>query len=209
MLKTLRNWALVLFAAMLCCGCEREVIRAASDGDLQQIKTWVEGGGDVNVASTDGGVTMLHHAAGGGHTEMAKYLLEKGADVTLKGTGCGTPLQWAARGGHVETARLILRHGADVNDTGPNNSTALHSAAGEGHVKMVEFLLSKGANVNAAGDYGLTPLHSAAYRDQVEVARTLLDHGADITARVNGKTAHQIAKSSEFPHLLREHGTSQ
>lgn len=209
MLRIFEAWSICLLAAMVCTGCERAVIRAAADGDFEQVTSWVEGGGNVNVTSVDGGVTPLHHAAGANHLKMAEYLLENGADFTLKGTGCGTPLQWAARAGHVEMARLILGHGADINDTGPNGSTSLHDAAGGGHVKMVEFLLSKGADVNAAGDYGMTPLHAAVYRDQARTAGILLDHDADTAAQVNGRTARQIAKSNELAQLLGEPGTSQ
>lgn len=204
MLNLLRVLPIVSLAAILCSGCEREVILAAANGDLQTVQKWAAGGGNVNITSRDGGVTVLHHAAGIGHVEMVKYLLENKADYTLKGTGCGTPLQWAARAGHVETAKLIVQYGANVNDTGPNDSTALHDAAGKGHLSMVQYLMSNGANVNAVADYGLTPLHGAVLGDHIAIVRVLLNHGVDVTAEFNGRPAPQLTKSDEIDALLRE-----
>lgn len=202
MQKVLRSLASVCLVAVFSSGCERTIIRAAARGNMSAVERWVERGKDVNVTSRDGGVTMLHHAAGIGHVEMVQFLLKHQADFTMKGTGCGTPLQWAARAGHVEAARLIVQHGADVNDKGPNDHTALHDAAGAGHLSMVEFLLSQGAEVNGVADYGLTPLLSATLGDHAQVAELLLVQGADPTAKFNGRSVRQLAKSREMIRLL-------
>jgi ankyrin repeat protein len=60
------------------------------------------------------GETALHLAAGEGHLEIVKLLLEHGADVNAK-TAYETALHLAAGEGHLEIVKLLLEHGADVN----------------------------------------------------------------------------------------------
>jgi len=52
-------------------------------------------------------------AARNGQTHVARWLLERGANVHHKGTLGGTPLHWAAGNGHRETVAFLLEHGAE------------------------------------------------------------------------------------------------
>ncbi|MGH9347805.1 MAG: ankyrin repeat domain-containing protein [Vicinamibacterales bacterium] len=54
-------------------------------------------------------------AARNGHTRVASWLLEQGADVHVKGTLGATALHWAAGNGHRDTVRFLLDHGADAD----------------------------------------------------------------------------------------------
>ena len=60
------------------------------------------------------GWTPLHLAAGNGHLEVVKLLLEKSADVTVANNGGWTPLNSAASNGHNEMVKLLLEKGAGV-----------------------------------------------------------------------------------------------
>ncbi|HYO84151.1 MAG TPA: ankyrin repeat domain-containing protein [Bryobacteraceae bacterium] len=58
--------------------------------------------------------TPLHLAAEAGHLEIARALIDAGADVNARsGETSQTPLHFAARAGQVEMAKLLLVHGAD------------------------------------------------------------------------------------------------
>jgi ankyrin repeat protein len=58
----------------------------------------------------------LWKAAFAGHTEVVKFLLEKGAEVNAKGTiGGTTALMVASQNGHAEVVKVLLEKGADVN----------------------------------------------------------------------------------------------
>ena len=48
-----------------------------------------------------------------GHTEVARVLLARGADVNARGFFAATALHWAAINGHEETVRFLLAAGAD------------------------------------------------------------------------------------------------
>ena len=87
---------------------------------------------DVNVRGWDN--TALHKAAGGGHIEVVRFLVENGADVNARDKGDDTALHDAAFEGHIEVVRFLLENGADV--TG-----ALHEAADRGHLEVMRFLV--------------------------------------------------------------------
>mmetsp|Transcript_33668 Transcript_33668/g.41434 ORF Transcript_33668/g.41434 Transcript_33668/m.41434 type:complete len:470 (+) Transcript_33668:53-1462(+) len=60
------------------------------------------------------GPTPLHLAAILGHLDIAKYLLERGAEVNAQGDFDETPLHCAAERGDFRMASLLLSHGADL-----------------------------------------------------------------------------------------------
>src|SRR5262249_16163858 len=70
---------------------------------------------ELNEASPGDQETGLSQAAFWGHTEIARMLIKRGANVNAKDARGVTPLHDAACTGHVELARLFLKHGADVN----------------------------------------------------------------------------------------------
>ncbi|XP_042319603.1 IQ motif and ankyrin repeat domain-containing protein 1 isoform X2 [Sceloporus undulatus] len=59
------------------------------------------------------GNTPLSEAAGGGHPEAIRMLIENGANPNSRGAFNRTPLYRAAFGGHLAAVELLLQHGAD------------------------------------------------------------------------------------------------
>ena len=58
---------------------------ASEEGNLQGIKDLVNMAQNIDLFATNKhGETALHMAASGGHTEIIKYLLSKGCDVSVK-----------------------------------------------------------------------------------------------------------------------------
>lgn len=63
-----------------------ELVEAASNGDLEQVKTLIEKEGiDINARETEYeiGETALIGASTSGQLEVVKYLISKGADVNV------------------------------------------------------------------------------------------------------------------------------
>jgi ankyrin repeat protein len=74
----------------------------------------IQHGAQVNQPSNNPQkVAPLHSAAAGQHLEIARMLLEAGADVNAVQEGGFTPLMSAAQNGQVEMVRLLLERGAD------------------------------------------------------------------------------------------------
>ncbi|KAH6855577.1 hypothetical protein B0I37DRAFT_282095, partial [Chaetomium sp. MPI-CAGE-AT-0009] len=138
--------------------------------------------------------SILSAAAGQGHVEIVRLLLERGAH----------PDSWslflALRSGFGDIAKLLLGHGADVFAT---DAAALCAASSSGHREMVEYLLDMGVDPNQPGHSAQTPLLEAAKSGHKVIAKLLLTRGA------RGETA--LAAAVEFGNyelvqLLLEEG---
>ncbi|KAH0608836.1 uncharacterized protein H6S33_001064 [Morchella sextelata] len=134
------------------------------------------------------GYTALHYAVNEAHIEVARLLIDHGADVSARDSGQKTPLHEALERGHLEIARLLIDHGADVSAKSSYQSTPLHEAAEEGYLEIARLLIDHGADVSARDSGQRTPLHEAAERGHLEVARLLIDHGANVSASTSGWT---------------------
>lgn len=64
-------------------------------------------GGDVNAQDDRGKTALCRIAMGGRGLDMAKWLLDHGADKTIADDGDRTPLEWARRNGHTEIVKLL------------------------------------------------------------------------------------------------------
>jgi ankyrin repeat protein len=66
-----------------------------------------------------GGWTGLHEAARRGYVDVARVLLQNGADPNAREVGDNTyPLHWAAAHRHLEIVRMLLGAGGDVHGVG-------------------------------------------------------------------------------------------
>ncbi|KAL2849045.1 ankyrin repeat-containing domain protein [Aspergillus pseudodeflectus] len=155
---------------------------------------------DLEAWDTWSGRTALAEAAASGQAEIAKLLLEKGANVQTKDRDSCSPLLLAVENGHYEVVRMLLDHGAPVNTRHKHYQTPLSQAAERGRLKCVDLLLQYGAMVDSQDGYGRTELFHAAKNSYDAVVKRLLEAGADPNkraSRVNGWTPlHQAACNS-------------
>ena len=96
---------------------------------------------DLNSRSFFNDATPLHLASRDRHVEVARVLLEHGANVTTQDVDESTPLHLASGRGHVDITRLLLDHGADVHTQNKNGQTPFELASKEGHHEVAELLL--------------------------------------------------------------------
>jgi ankyrin repeat protein len=151
-----------------------------TEGVLEQIDR------DENLleARSPDGWSPLHLAAFFGHTELAKGLLNRGANVDGRSGNAlqNTPLHAAAAGGSIDVMRLLLENGADVNARQqPGGWTALHTAAQTGNREMAELLAAHGAHLHVRADNGQTPLDLALTHGREEIVQLLEERGAKLT----------------------------
>jgi prolyl 4-hydroxylase len=77
-----------------------EAHKAAMEGDLQELKDYVELHEDVVNSRDSNGWTALHEGVRRGNVEVVRFLLERGSDVNLRTESTkmgGTPLYWAQK----------------------------------------------------------------------------------------------------------------
>lgn len=128
----------------------------------------------------------LQPAAGSGHLEIVRLLLDKEAHINaLAGLRSGlTALQAAASCGHLEIVQLLLDSGAYINAPARENGglTALEAASGCGHRDIVQLLLDRGADIYAPTTLysGLTALQAAARCGHLDIVQLLLDKAGNI-----------------------------
>lgn len=89
-----------------------DLVEAAFDGDLEELKSWLEKG--FHIESSDGRKhTALSESACQGHIHVAEFLLEQGADPNALADNGRSPLWRASFGGHIEMVTLLLEAGGD------------------------------------------------------------------------------------------------
>lgn len=121
----------------------REFILLAVHGNwTKRLKQLVEDGHDINCVSGRIEAPLLTIAIINGFYDIAKILVEAGADVNKKNNVGTTPLMEAAIRGETECAKLLIDAGADVGLCDKNGFTALELAkmhrAGEEMVRLLE-----------------------------------------------------------------------
>jgi GNAT superfamily N-acetyltransferase len=142
--------------------------------------------------------TPLITAASYGELDMARALVEAGADLEATGNAVpgGTALAHAISFGMTDIVDLLVRAGAVVHDiseaagagdltgfltavtTQHDKARALHAAAGCERLGVIDQLLAAGTPVDAEVD-GATALHVAAGAGKARSVAHLLSRGAD------------------------------
>ena len=190
---------------------ERELILASMRSDVKGARRLLSLGlVDVN---TEIWYTPLHYAARNGNTELARLLLDKGANPN---SSCvPTPLEMAAKHGHTDLVRLLMDRGADPNITDEDGTTLLHLAAKSGCTSLVKLLIERGVDPNIRDDTGKNPLFQAVeYNNQnrrteaKNSVRMLLNGGAD--PNVHAWDPNDIERCGMTPiHQAAEFGLTE
>jgi len=145
-------------------------------------------------------------------TAIVKYLLDKGADISIKSDQLGlTPLEDAAtREDSTENGIFAMLIDAQKKKDPElrNIGAALHMAARYGALKNVQILLENGANPNSKSLEGLTPLHEAAKEGRKPVVEYLLSKKVEVNPKdKDGYTpidwAEAMGVGSTFPEVAK------
>jgi ankyrin repeat protein len=96
--------------------------------------------------------TLLHDTVGQNHLDVAKYLLDKGADVNATTKDGLTALHMAAQNGNIGIITLLLERRAAIDALDAKSWTPLDRAEKWGHTDAAEFLRQRGGHEgNASG----------------------------------------------------------
>ena len=159
---------------------------AAMQGDKDGVLSLLKEKADVNAAQGDG-MTALHWAAFRDDVELARALIQAGANVKATTRDGGlTPLSMAATNGSAAMIQALVQAGADPNSRFVHGTTPLMLAAASGRGNAVQTLLDNGADVNAREEaHGQTAAMFAAAENRAGVIKILAAHGADLKIATN------------------------
>ncbi len=123
------------------------VALAAVFGHFEVVKYLHSKGADLNAVATNGsGYNALTGAVTNGQTEIAKWLLENGADPNYRYSNNYSPLLNAAANGHLEILKLLQIHGADLHAKTSDGKNALAYAEERKHAAIAEYLRLQGVS---------------------------------------------------------------
>ena len=160
------------------------VADAAEKRDFDSVALYLNEKADVLEAQTDGS-TALHWAVYWDNLEIARALIDAGADVEAASRLGATPIALAAGNGNSAMILLLLDAGSDAKATVlQSGETPLMLAARAGDVESVKVLLDAGAELDAVDTYrGATALLWASEQNHAAVVQLLVEHGANLNAR--------------------------
>jgi ankyrin repeat protein len=183
---------------------EMAMLTAAQANDLATVKDLLGKGVDANMRGPDRN-TPIMEAAYAGHVEMAKLLLDHGADLSAKKTDGASAtlligdhkdvgalfknvsqLVDAASSGDMRTLQELIDSGTPVNGLDQNGRAALNEAAWNAKTEAVKLLLDKGANPNIRKADGASPADRAAGQKHQDIVDLL---NAAIAKRRTAPTA--------------------
>lgn len=174
---------LLCFMGISACAPEGDInnqmIVAARMGDLEKVKHLVGKVDDINAREkvVGNGYTALFNAASAGHTDVVKFLIEKGAKLNER-PGEATPLIMASWGGHTDTVLVLLHAGSNPNAKDESGWSALAHAARKGYFDIARLLIENGADVNVRLPDGNTPLSWAKAKKNQKMIDLIKSAGA-------------------------------
>ncbi len=163
-------------------GGNTALLLAVRDGQVAAVNALLMGGAKINHASAGDSTTPLLMATINGRFDLAKTLLDRGADPKLASTANATPLYavinvvWAPKAAYpqpvaqyqsnvsyLELMEALIKAGADVN------------------VRLTKHLWYMSYNFDqlSVSTAGATPFWRAAYGTDLDAMKLLLKHGAD------------------------------
>ncbi|CAN0103727.1 unnamed protein product [Scytosiphon promiscuus] len=174
---------------------------AAKHGRVTVTETLLAAGADLNLRFGDDEISPLDTAAGEGHLDVLKAMIEHGADVDAASPNGRTALIYAVSQNKVGAIDVLVGAGAKLAARDVVGRAALHHAAHRPrHFEAALCLLNLGAEANALTNLGQAPLHYAAAqagkKGTADMVDLLIRWGADETiADKNNQKALDIVGS--------------
>jgi hypothetical protein len=158
-------------------------LAAAAENDSVTVQELLAQGVDTESRDANGRSALLlatHHNA----IDVARILIDTGANVNAMDNITDSPYLYAGAEGRLEILRMTLAHGADLASVNRYGGTALIPAAHHGHVETVRELLKTGIDIDHINNLGWTALLEAIILGDggpiyIEIVRLLIEAGAD------------------------------
>lgn len=166
---------------------------AAQQGDVESAKLFLAAGANVNDTAPNG-MSALEIAAFKNQVEVAKFLLDEGADPDAGDAGFAA-LHAAVLRGSLDLVEALLAHGADPNSQITKATGVRRQSADYGF---------------SANFIGATPVYLAAKFAEIPIMRALAAGGADLRfAMPDGSTLLMAAMETARINSLGDQGLGE
>lgn len=191
------------------------LIQAVESNDIEKVQDILQDASYALNETNDKGQSPLLIATHKNYVEVAKRLIDAGADINQQDSIQDSPYLYAGAQGKTEILKYMIEN-AEPNHSVVNRygGNALIPAAEKGHLENVKILLEDGkADIDHQNNFGYTALIEAvALTDGSElyqkIVQELLNYNANKELRDNrGKTALDYAKEmgyTEMAELLED-----
>lgn len=186
---------------------------ACRQGNIDIVYFLLTGNNPISIHSrVDDQRTALHIAARFQHLDIARCLIDMGADVDAPDQFLFTPLLRAVQQYSLEMVKLLVDSGADVNVSEREGWTPLSLSIHHRNEPVALYLLNEtNANIESHDIWEYTPFLWSVRCRMKDVTRKLIDRGANVNAKTNTQeTAVHLAtfhKSVGMLEMLLELNT--
>jgi ankyrin repeat protein len=154
------------------------LIIAADHGNLEIVKYLLDNGANINAIESNLKQSVLLSAidpqciyGDNRHTETAKYLIQKGADLSYKDYMGRNALDYCAEKNNIELAELI------ISKENLKNSSALAYSCENGNYDIFRLLVKSGYELNYQDDNGNNLLVYALWGGNIDIVKYILNRG--------------------------------
>jgi ankyrin repeat protein len=192
---------------------------AAALPALDCVRLLLDGGADVNAATTNGSTALMWAT---GQPETVRLLIDHGADVNAKSRSGDTALLTATRRANAESMKILLARGANPKEVTADGSDLLKAAyVPSGAVfnglrtnpEVVKILADAGVPLRSADQLGARTVFAGL--GDIAITRRLIDAGADpnemVRAAAQSIPVLQFGITSgdkDFVRMLLERGAN-
>ena len=174
-------------------------------------------GADINARSKTG-KTPLHCCCLQGFTDIALWLLNKGARIAEETEDGTQAIHFACHSGNLSLVQLLVDHGAQLGSVNKSGESPFMWACASGHLDIVLYMHEKyvelqqkggdedevdGGSVDpfAKGIHGHNALHYATQGGHIDVVVQLIQIGLDVNSRdaEDGTPLHGAALKGFMP----------
>lgn len=167
----------------------QDIYQAVKDGNTEQVEEIIKENPELLDIKDQNAMTPLNLAAQEDQFEVAKLLLEKGADPLLGDNENSGPIHLAAISGSVRIIDLLKENGVDIDAKDDNGLTALHFALSRRQLEMARHLINDGADVKLQTNNSWSTLQFAAISGDLDLVKQIVEKKVDVNDQLeNGFT---------------------
>lgn len=154
---------------------------AADKNDVKTIQFLLQLGANPNIQYA--GSSLLHRAISSEQPDLAKALLNGGANVNAKDISERTPIHIAIHKKDPSLTKLLISYKANIHEIDIRKDTLLHIAVREDKPEIAKLLLKAGAKVNNKNNADETPFQIAIRDSKLAMSRVLIGAGAQVNVK--------------------------